>query len=132
MDLDAGDISPALRDEMKWRGEPLSDDVSVTVSKHGYEWVITDRLLNRTYTIKANHINGPIRIHSDAAPSLRGIFASDDWIQNINNLKEAPENYLRPNCYIAELSSAPFIEEGLRNTTKKRYSSVVYGILDVE
>ena len=132
MDLDAGDISPALRDEMKWRGEPLSDDVSVTVSKHGYEWVITDRLMNRTFTIKADVMNGPIRIHSNAAPSLRGIFASDDWIQNINNLKETPENYLRPNCYIAVLSSAPFIEEGLHNTTKKRYSSVVYGILNVE
>ena len=132
MDLDAGDISPALRDEMKWRGDPLSNDVTVTVSKHGYEWVITDRLMNRTFTIKADHMNGPLRIHSDAAPSLRGIFATDDWIQNINKLKEAPENYLRPNCYIAELSSAPFIEEGLRNTTEKRYSSVVYGILDVE
>ena len=132
MDLDAGDISPVLRDEMKWRGEPLSDDVSVAVSKHGYEWVITDRLLNQTYTIKADIIDGPLRIHSNAAPSLRGIFASDDWIQNINYLKEGPENYLRPNCYIAELSSAPFIEEGLRNTTEKRYSSVVYGILDEE
>lgn len=132
MDLDAGDISPTLRDEMKWRGEPFSDDVSVTVSKHGYEWLITDRLLNRTYTIKADDMNGPLRIHSDAAPSLRGIFATDDWIQNIHYLKEAPENYLRPNCYIAELSSAPFIEEGLRKTTEKQYSSVVYGILDEE
>lgn len=131
-DLDAGNISPLLRDEMKWRGEPLSDDVSIAVSKLGYEWVITDRLLNRTYTIKADCMNGPLRIHSDAAPSLRGIFASDDWIHNINYLKEAPVNYLRPNCYIAELSSAPFIEEGLHNTTKKRYSSVVYGILNVE
>ena len=132
MDLDAGEMSPLLRDEMKWRGEPLSDDVSVAVSKHGHEWVITDRLLNRTYTIKADIIDGPLRIHSNAAPSLRGIFAADDWIHNINYLKEAPVNYLRPNCYIAELSSAPFIEEGLRNTTEKRYSSVVYGILDEE
>ena len=132
MDLDAGDISPPLRDEMKWRGEPLSDDVTVTVSKRGYEWVITDRLLNRSYTINTDTVNGALRIYSDAAPSLRGIFASDNWIQNIDNLKSTPENYLRPGCYIAELSSAPFIEEGLRNTTEKRYSSVVYGILDEE
>ena len=131
-DLDAGDISPTLRDEMKWRGMPLSDDVSVTVSKHGHEWLISDRLLDRAYTINTDTINGALRIHSDVAPSLRGIFASDDWIQNIDNLKKAPENYLRPNCYIAELSSTPFIEEGLRNTTEKRYGSVVYGIMNEE
>ena len=131
-DLDAGRISPTLMDEMKWRGEPLSHDVTVAVSKHGYEWMITDRVLNRVYTINTDTVNGALRIHSDAAPSLRGIFASDDWIRNIDNLKKAPENYLRPNCYVAELSSAPFIEEGLRNTTEKRYSSVVYGILDEE
>ena len=130
MDLDAGNISPTLRDEMKWRGVPLSDDVSVTVSKRGYEWVITDRLLDRAYRINTEAANDALRIHSDAAPSFRGIFASDDWIRNIEYLKRTPENYLRPNCYIAELSSAPFIEEGLQNTTEKRYSSVVYGILN--
>ena len=130
MDLDAGNISPTLRDEMKWRGVPLSDDVSVTVSKRGYEWVITDRLLDRAYRINTKAANDALRIHSDAAPSFRGIFASDDWIRNIEYLKSTPENYLRPNCYIAELPSAPFIEEGLQNTTEKRYSSVVYGILN--
>jgi hypothetical protein len=128
--LDTGNISPMLRDEMKLRGALLSDDVSVSVQKHGLEWEITDEIWDRTYTIKADKTNGALRIHSEVAPNLRGIFASEDWIQNIEHLKKAPENYLRPDCYIATLSSAPFIEEGLRKTTEKRYSSVVYGILN--
>ena len=130
--LDTGNISRMLRDEMKWRGALLSDDVSVSVQKHGLEWEITDEIWDRTYTIKADKTNGALRIHSEVAPNLRGIFASEDWIQNIEHLKKAPENYLRPDCYIATLSSAPFIEEGLRKTTEKRYSSVVYGILNEE
>jgi hypothetical protein len=128
--LDTGNISPMLRDEMKLRGALLSDDVSVSVQKHGLEWEITDEIWDRTYMIKADKTNGALRIHSEVAPNLRGIFASEDWIQNIEHLKKAPENYLRPGCYIATLSSAPFIEEGLRKTTEKRYSSVVYGILN--
>ena len=130
--LDTGNISPMLRDEMKLRGALLSDDVSVSVQKHGLEWEITDEIWDRMYTIKADKTNGALRIHSQVAPNLRGIFASEDWIQNIEHLKKAPENYLRPGCYIATLSSAPFIEEGLRKTTEKRYSSVVYGILNEE
>ena len=122
-----------LKDEMKWAGALLSDDVVVSVQKRGQQWQITDQLFGRTYTIKkATGAPGPLSIYRAGATGLRGIFASNDWIKNIERLTTNPEQYLRPGCYIASLDAAPFIEEGLRKVREKRYSSIVYGILDEE
>lgn len=129
--LDQGAFSPILRDELRWHGMLFSDAVSVSVQKRERQWEITDQLLN-TYNITTDRVGGPLKIHSKKLTNLRTIFASGNWIDNIEHLRISPEKYLRPGCYIAALDAAPFIEEGLQNVTEKQYSSVVYGILAEE
>ena len=131
-ELDMRNLPSILRDEMENHGILLSDDVTVSVQQPGRQWRITDRLLKRSYNIKASKTEGPLEIHGDRQTSLRGIFASNNWIENIEHLKINPQEYLRPGCYIAFLDDSPFIEEGLQKVTEKRYSSIVYGILDQE
>ena len=131
-ELNKGNIPDVLIDEMASHGILLSDDVTISVQQDGREWKITDRILERSYNIKASEIEGPLRIYDNKRTSLRGIFASDNWIENIEHLKINPQKYLRPGCYIAILEAAPFIEEGLQRVTEKRYSSVVFGILAEE
>ena len=128
-ELDKGNITGILRDEIASRGILLSDDVTVSVQQPGRQWRITDQLLERSYSIKASKSDGPLQIYDEKATSLRGIFASENWIESIEHLKINPQKYLRPGCYVATLEDAPFIEEGLRKVTEKRYSSVVYGVL---
>ena len=132
--LDKRNIPSMLKDEMKWAGALLSDDVVVSVQKRGQQWQITDQLFGRTYTVKkaTGASTNPLRVYRAGVSSLRGIFASTDWIKSIERLTTNPEQYLRPGCYIASLDAAPFIEEGLRKVREKKYSSIVYGILDEE
>ena len=135
-ELDQENIAEILRDEMKHHGILLSDYVTVSVQQPGRQWKITDQLLKRSYNIKSSEKSsereGPFEVYGDRRGSLRGVFASENWIENIEYLKINPQKYLRPGCYIAILEAAPFIEEGLQKVTEKRYSSVVYGILAEE
>ena len=128
-ELDKGNITGILRDEMESHGILLSDDVTVSIQQDGRQWSITDWLFERSYNIKTSKTEGPFEIYGDRQTSLRGIFASENWIKNIEGLKINPQEYLRPGCYIATLDASPFIEEGLQKVTEKRYSSTVYGIL---
>ncbi len=128
-ELDKGNITGIFRDEMSSHGILLSDDVTVSIKQRGREWEIADRLLGRSYLIKTSRHNGPLQIYDDKRTSLRAIFASYNWIKNMEHLNINPQKYLRPGCYIATLEATPFIEEGLRDVTEKRYSSIVYGIL---
>lgn len=128
-ELDKGNITGILRDEMENHGILLSDHVAVSVQQSGRQWRITDQLLERSYSVKASRSDGPLQIYDEKGTSLRAIFASENWIESIQHLKINPQKYLRPGCYIAALEDAPFIEEGLQKVTEKRYSSVVYGIL---
>ena len=127
-ELDRGNFSPILRDEMRWHGMLLSDNVTVSVQDRERQWEITDQLLRHSYNIKTDRVGGSLRIYGERSLNLRAIFASDNWIENIEHLKINPEKYLRPGCYIAALDTSPFIEEGLQNATEKQYSSVVYGM----
>jgi hypothetical protein len=52
-----------------------------------------------------------------------------DWLQQMQLLREHPEAYLLPGCYVAILESSPFIEEGMRSATNRRGRAVVFGIL---
>lgn len=130
--LNREEISPVLRDEMRWHGLLLSDNVTVSVQDPDRQWELTDHLLKRSYNIKTSKVNAPLKIHGERTTTLRAIFASGNWIENIERLKINPEKYLRPGCYIATLDASPFIEEGLPNVTEKQYSAVVYGILATE
>jgi len=131
-ELDRGNFSPMLRDEMRWHGMLLSDNVTVSVQDSERQWEITDQLLRHSYNIKTDRVGGSLRIYGERSLNLRAIFTSDNWIEDIEHLKINPEQYLLPGCYIAALDTAPFIEEGLQKVTEKQYSSVVYGILDEE
>ncbi len=131
-ELDRGNIAPVLRQMLGRSGQLLSDDVTVSVQQSGRQWEIADLLWGHLYNIKTNGPRGPLRIHRRVVANLRAIFASEDWLKNIERLKITPEKYLRPGCYIAVLDTSPFIEEGLRKVTEKQYSSIVYGILDEE
>ena len=136
-ELNNGNVPPMLKDELGKHGVVLSDDVTVS-TQTGHGWEITDRVSERTYTISINSrtTGGPfpadLSIYYGKMTGLRGIFTSDNWIENIYRLTSTPQEYLRPGCYIATLGTSPFIEEGLRNLTHKQYSSVVYGILAEE
>ena len=131
-ELDKKNILPVLREEMKWHGLFLSEAVTVSVEQHGLQWKITDGRWGHSYNIKASGVQGPLRIYSHRMTNLREIYASENWIENIERLKIAPEKYLRPGCYIASLDTSLFIEEGLQKVTEKQYSSIVYGILAEE
>ena len=128
-ELDKGNISATLKDEMIMHGALLSDDIIVSVQNPGHEWQLTDKVWERNYTIKANASTRQLKIHAEIN-GLRGIFASEDWIGSIERLKAEPENFLNSGCYIATLNASPFIEDGLRKTTEKSYRSIVYGILN--
>ena len=128
-ELDKGNISPTLKDEMIMHGALLSDDIIVSVQNPGREWQLTDKVWERNYVIKANASTHQLKIHAEIN-GLRGIFASEDWIGSIERLKAEPENFLNSGCYIATLNASPFIEDGLRKTTEKSCSSIVYGILN--
>ena len=137
-DLNNGNLPPMLKKELERHGVVLSDDVTVSTQTEHDEWEITDQVSKRTYTISiTERVSGTglpveLKIYYGEMTGLRGIFTSDNWIQNIDRLKRAPEAYLRPGCYIATLDTSPFIEEGLQKVTHKQYSAVVYGILAEE
>ena len=128
-ELDKGNIPQILRDEMIAHGATLSDDVAVSVLSPGREWQLTDRVSERSYTINTNSPMDGLKIYSEIG-GLRGIFASENWIERIERLKSTPEKFLSPGCYIATLNTSPFIENGLRKTTMRNFSSIVYGILN--
>ena len=130
--LDKSDISDRLRYRMINRGLLLSRDFEVSVEQPEHHWRIMDLRWGRLYTIRADEPEKSLRIYGEKMTNLRGIFASDNWIKSIGDLKTNPEKYLRPGCYIASLDTTPFIEEGLQKVNEKRYSSVVYGILAEE
>lgn len=130
--LNSKRIPPILRDEMRWHGLLLSDNVTVSVQDPDRQWEVTDQLLRRSYNLKTSGVGGLLKIHGERTTHLRALFASGNWIESIEHLKVNPERYLRPGCYIAFLDASPFIEEGLPNVKEKQYSSIVYGILAKE
>jgi hypothetical protein len=63
-----------------------------------------------------------------AASRLREAFGRE-WLSLVDELAAAPQDYLRPGCYIAVLDAAPFIAQGLASATPRRCRSVVFGIM---
>ncbi len=55
-------------------------------------------------------------------------FYNSDWAANLNLTVPAPERFLRPGTYRAELDSAPFLENGLGAKAPLRAKSQVFGI----
>ena len=128
-ELDKGSMPEILRHKIVDHGLPLSSDLEIFVEQRGCQWRVADLPWGRSYNIKAHETGKALRVYGEGMTKLRGIFASNNWIENIESLKINPQKYLRPGCYIATLDASPFIEEGLQKVTEKRYSSTVYGIL---
>jgi len=63
-----------------------------------------------------------------AEDALRRAFA-DDWLGLVDAMAAQPEAYLRPDCYLAVLDSAPFHPQGLAFPASRRSRSVVFGIM---
>ena len=51
-----------------------------------------------------------------------------DWLARWQDIEQQPEQWLMPNCYLAVLSAAPFVEAGLKDVQTRRARSLVYGI----
>ena len=93
-ELDKESMPEILRDEMESHGILLSDDVTVSVQQDGQQWRITDQLLRRSYNIKTNIKTGKpeglFEIYGDRQTSLRGIFASENWIKKYRRSQNQP------------------------------------------
>ncbi len=131
-ELDARRMPEILRHHIVDYGLPLSSDLEIFVEQPGRRWRVTDLRWGRSYNIEVHKNKEELSVYSDRLTNLREVFASDNWIQNIESIKTSPKKYLRPGCYIATLAVSPFIEDALRKVTKTRYSSIVYGILGGE
>jgi hypothetical protein len=62
-----------------------------------------------------------------APDGLRQAYAKD-WLGLVDAMSSRPDEFLRPNCYIALVENSPFLEEGLRNAGVRKGRGVVYGI----
>jgi hypothetical protein len=62
-----------------------------------------------------------------SADQLSKLF-SESW-QDLATDAEARSRWLRPDCYLAELESSSFVEEGLQAAGDRRVSALVYGIM---
>jgi hypothetical protein len=61
---------------------------------------------------------------------LRELFtgAFADWLEGMKEVERNPQRYLGPGCYLAELDSSPFVEEGLKGVETRKGRSLVYGL----
>lgn len=60
---------------------------------------------------------------------LREIY-SGDWLKEFQSLTNKPQEALMPNCYLAVLNGAPFVEEGLSGVKTRTARNLVYGVSD--
>jgi hypothetical protein len=59
---------------------------------------------------------------------LRGLFTGGDWLEGMKAVERIPQEYLAPGCYLAELDTSPFVEEGLKGVETRKGRSLVYGV----
>ena len=69
---------------------------------------------------------GPLRC-SSRSESLRQLYGLD-WTMILVRITEAPEAYLSPGTYLAQIDGAVFVEEGLEGGGERNQTTVVYGI----
>ncbi|MDX2040340.1 MAG: hypothetical protein SF097_03780 [Acidobacteriota bacterium] len=62
-----------------------------------------------------------------ATSRLREIY-SGDWLKEFQSLTNKPQEALMPNCYLAVLNGAPFVEEGLSGVKNRTARNLVYGV----
>ncbi|MBL8190521.1 MAG: hypothetical protein JNK38_21060 [Acidobacteria bacterium] len=60
---------------------------------------------------------------------LRKVY-NGDWLKEFKAFAEKPEDVLMPNCYLAVLNGAPFVEEGLKDVKLRAARNLVYGVSD--
>ena len=68
----------------------------------------------------------PNGIAAGRTGQLRDVYTTD-WIMQYERIESEPARYLQPNCYMAILDEALFIENGLGRNEKVRSREIVYG-----
>ena len=61
---------------------------------------------------------------------LRDVYASQDWVAEIEAVKASPAAHLQPGRYIAELEENVFVEKALKGAKMKRSTCLVLGTLE--
>ena len=61
---------------------------------------------------------------------LRDVYASQDWVAEIEAVKASPAAYLQPGRYFAELEENVFVEKALKGAKMKPSTCLVLGILE--
>jgi hypothetical protein len=88
----------------------------------------------KIYTASALPVDGKATLTATTqqaagtAERLRQAYG-EGWLRLVDFVANAPEQYLRPGCYIAVLDSAPFFQTGLRSAELRPSRSVVLGIM---
>ncbi len=63
---------------------------------------------------------------------LRDVYASQDWVAEIEAVKASPAAYLQPGQYFAELEENAFVEKALKGAKAKPSISLVIGQMEAE
>ena len=61
---------------------------------------------------------------------LRDVYASQDWVAEIEAVKASPAAYIQPGRYFAELEENVFVEKALKGAKIKPSISLVVGTLE--
>ena len=76
-ELDAGQLSPALKDAFQQNGIALSSQAQVVVNTPGNIWRLRDEGLNRRFVILNNQVSGMLDVDSFAQADVTGGLMSD-------------------------------------------------------
>ena len=63
-----------------------------------------------------------------SAGKIRSLYTKGKWAKLSETILKKPEDFLRPDSYIAELEDAPFFEYGLSGKARKKLKTVVIGL----
>lgn len=61
--------------------------------------------------------------------TMRQVYLTGNWLIGPQGLGSAPQRYLRPNSYLAEMDDSPFLEDALRNARTRKCHAVIVGLL---
>ncbi|HEY7309407.1 MAG TPA: hypothetical protein VH643_08630 [Gemmataceae bacterium] len=61
--------------------------------------------------------------------TMRQVYLSSNWLIGAQGIASAPQRYLRPNSYLAEVDDSPFLEDALRKARTRKCHAVIMGVL---
>jgi hypothetical protein len=61
--------------------------------------------------------------------TMRQVYLNSNWSIGTQGIGSAPQRYLRPNSYLAEMDDSPFLEPALMNARTRKCHAVIVGLL---